>query len=128
MISLTRLIAEQFITLKPIQSSESDFKSSYNSPFIKGSTEFFKLVAPVNTIVGELEYGVVDDNTIEIVSIHIDKLHRGKRYAADAINALGHSLKQKTILLLAAPSSKKFWAKLGFKPMPDVKGYFTKTF
>ena len=128
MISLVRLLSEQFVTLKPIEPSESDFKSSYHSPYVKGSTEFFKLIVPVNTEVGELEYGVVDDTTIELISIHIAKVHRGKRYATDAVNALGHSLKQKTIILLAAPSSKKFWMKLGFQPMPDAKGYFTKTF
>ena len=128
MISLFRLLSEALITLKPIEEFQSEFGSSYKSKFVEGPHLFFELVVAVNEVVGEIEYGLVDENTIEVISIHVHKEHRGKYYAGDAINALAHVLHQKTIIVMVTPSSKKFWTKLGFTPLKGENKYYTKTF
>lgn len=130
MISLSRLLCEQVeINLNPIEEYESDFGKSYNTPFIKGPHKFFEMLAQYNTKVGEIEYGDVDPDTLEIVSIHIDKQHRSKGFGRLALTKLMQVTGKKTAILKAAPSSKKFWKKAGFVPMrgKQVTSYFTKT-
>lgn len=131
MISLINLLFEQVeINLKPIEEYESDFGKSYNTPFIKGPHKFFEMLAQYNTKVGEIEYGDVDNDTIEIVSIHIDKMHRGKGFGRLALQQLMRATNKKTAILKAASSSKRFWKKMGFVPLQnkEVTSYYTKTF
>jgi ribosomal protein S18 acetylase RimI-like enzyme len=114
------------LILKPIQEYESDFGTSYKSQFVNTPHKFLEISIPVNTKAGEIEYGLVDDNTIEIISIHINKDHRGKGYGEQAIAEMFRRLKPAKIILKAAPSSRKFWRKLNFKPMQNVPNYFEK--
>ena len=125
MISLLKILTES-VVLKPINANDSDFGESYYSKFVKGSHKFFSIMAGADKV-GEVEYGDVDDNTFEIISIHLDKQFRGKGYGQMAFAELGKVLKKNTVILKAAPSSRKFWKKLGFEPMAGVSSYFTKT-
>lgn len=107
---------------------ETDFGTSYQSKYIKGPHKFFNIVAPVNHKVGEMEFGDVDKNTIEIVSIHIDELHRTKNFGPQAVNELVRLTGKKVVILKVTPSSKKLWQRMGFTPMTGVTDYYTKTF
>jgi RimJ/RimL family protein N-acetyltransferase len=128
-MKLSSLLKEQVIKLKPIQSGESMYGNAYTSKFVKSPTKFFEiLVDPLNNVIGEVEYGDVDDNTFEILSIHINKEHRGKNFGAQTANALVNTLHKKRVILMASPTSRKFWKRLGFEPMSNVTGYFTKTY
>jgi RimJ/RimL family protein N-acetyltransferase len=128
MTSLLKILFEQIIGLKSVEEYETDFGTSYSSKYVKGPHRFFNIVAPVNHKVGEMEYGDVDDNTVEIISIHIDKIHRGKNFGPQAINELVKLTRKKIVIVRAAPSSRKFWQKMGFTPMTKVTDYYTKTF
>ena len=128
MTSLLNILFEQIIGLKSIEEYQSDFGTSYLRKYIKGPHKFFNIVAPVNHKVGEMEYGDVDNNTVEIISIHIDKLHRGKNFGPQAVNELVKLTRKKIVILRAAPSSRKFWQRMGFTPMAGVTDYYTKTF
>lgn len=128
-MKIANLLYEQIIKLKPIPEGESMFKSSYNSPYVKGPTKFFEIIIdPMNNVVGEIEYGDVDENTFELLSIHLVKEHRGKGFGAQAVNKLVQTLNKKGVILISSPSSKKFWKKLGFEPMNKVTSYLTKTY
>jgi len=128
-MKIANLLYEQIIKLKPISQGESMFKSSYNSPHVKGPTKFFEIIIdPMNNVVGEIEYGDVDDNTFELLSIHLEKEHRGKGFGAQAVNKLVQTLNKKRVILTSSPSSKKFWKRLGFEPMNKVTSYLTKTY
>lgn len=128
MVSLLNMLFEQIIGLKSVEEYQSDFGTSYLSKYVKGPHKFFNIVAPVNHKVGEMEYGDVDNNTVEIISIHIDKLHRGKNFGPQAVNELVKLTRKKIVILRAAPSSRKFWQRMGFTPMAGVTDYYTKTF
>lgn len=128
MVSLLNILFEQIIGLKSVEEYQSDFGTSYLSKYVKGPHKFFNIVAPVNHKVGEMEYGDVDNNTVEIISIHIDKLHRGKNFGPQAVNELVKLTRKKIVILRAAPSSRKFWQRMGFTPMAGVTDYYTKTF
>lgn len=128
MISLLEIINNrQTIILSPIEEYQSDFGTSYHSQFLKTPHKFLDIVAPVNTKVGEVEYGMVDNKTMEIISIHIDKDHREKGYGNQAVALLFKQFKPSKIILKAAPSSRKFWKTLNFQPMQGVSSYFEKT-
>lgn len=128
-MTLTEALYKTGITLKPIEPYASDFGPSYKSPYVKGSNKFYEMIVPImSTKVGEIEYGDVDNNTIEIISIHINSKHRGKGLGQQAITQLVRLTNKKTVIAMAAPSSKMFWKKFGFAPMPGAKDYFTKTF
>lgn len=128
-ISLFEILNKTGISLRPIEEFESDFGKSYTSPLIKGGNKFFEIVIYLfKTKVGEIEYGQVDPETIEVISIHIDKNQRGKRYGEEAIAALVLETKAKRVILKAAPSSKVFWKKLGYKPITDTPNYFQKLY
>ena len=128
MVSLLNILFEQIIGLKSVEEYQSDFGTSYLSKYVKGPHKFFNIVAPVNHKVGEIECGDVDNNTVEIISIHIDKLHRGKNFGPQAVNELIKLTRKKIVILRAAPSSRKFWQRMGFTPMAGVTDYYTKTF
>ena len=128
-MKLYNLLQEQVIELKPLQSGRSLYGKAYTSKFVKGPTKFFEIVIdPLNNVIGEVEYGDVDDETFEILSIIINKEHRDKNFGAQTVNALVNLLNKRKVILMASPSSRKFWKKMGFEPMPKVTGYFTKTF
>lgn len=128
MTSLLNILFEQIIGLKSIEEYQSDFGTSYLSKYIKGPHKFFNIVAPVNHKVGEVEFGDVNDNAVEIISIHIDKLHRGKNFGPQAVNELVRLTGKKMVILKVTPSSKKFWQRMGFTPMTGVMNYYTKNF
>ena len=128
MISLLNILYEQVIGLKSVEEYETDFGTSYQSKYIKGPHKFFNIVAPVNHKVGEMEFGDVDKNTIEIVSIHIDELHRTKNFGPQAVNELVRLTGKKVVILKVTPSTKKLWQRMGFTPMTGVTDYYTKTF
>lgn len=126
---LSEILYKTGITLKPIQAAESDFGESYRSPFVKGPHKFYSIhVFTGATKVGEIEYGDVDENTIEIISIHVNKVHRGKGFAQSAIDQLLDIVKKNNVILKAAPTSKKFWTKFGFKPTTIAKDYYAKNY
>ena len=128
MLSLKRLLFEQGVVLKPIQPAESDFGPGYDSSFVKGEEKYMKILMPVNTEVGELQYGETGPKSIEIISIHFNKEHRGKGYGSQAINALVQMLNLKQIITQPSPSSKAFWRRIGFGPMQGDSRYFIKQF
>jgi len=110
-----------------LQSTEtSDFGVSYDSKFIISNHNFFNILNDNDEKVGEIEWGQVDDKTIEIVSIHIDKKFRGRNYGVDAFNSMVDILEVNNVILKAAPSSKPFWRKLGFLPIKGYKDYYKK--
>ena len=126
MISLKHILVEQLVRLKPIEEYESDFGKSYASPYVKGPHKFYEMIVDITTKAGEIEYGDVDDNTLEIISIHIDKMHRGKSYGRYAFTELMKATGKKKAILKAAPSSRKFWKNLGFQPMQGTPDYYFK--
>lgn len=128
MISLKRLLSEQAVVLKPIQPEESDFGPGYGSSYVKGEEKYMEILVPVNTKVGEIQYGETDPESIEIISIYLDKDHRGKGYGPQAINALVKMLNLKQIIALPSASSKPFWRRIGFGPMQGDPRYFIKQF
>jgi hypothetical protein len=126
-ISLFEILNKTGVSLKPIEEYESDFGKSYTSPFVKGGNKFYEIITYIfKTKVGEIEYGQVDPDTIEVISIHINKDERSKRYGEQAITALTQETKSKHVIIKAAPSSRPFWKKLGYKPMPNTPNYFEK--
>ncbi len=128
-MKLSSLLKEQVIKLKPLQSGESLYGKAYDSKFVKGPTKYFEiLVDPLNNVIGEVEYGDIDEDTFEILSIHINKEHRGKNFGAQTVNALVNLLNKRKVILMASPTSRKFWKRLGFEPMSKVTSYFTKTY
>ena len=128
-MKLHNLLYEQAIKLRQIPEYETDFGKGYDSSLVNGNALFYEiLVDPLNNKVGELEYGIVDDKSIEIISIHVNKEHRGKGIAQKAIGELVRATGKKNIIVLVAPSSIKFWKKFGFQPWSEKKGYYTKTF
>lgn len=110
-----------------LQSTDkSEFGISYNSKFIISDHKFFDIINEDGYKVGEIEWGQVDNETIEIVSIHIDKKFRGKNYGVDAFESLVKTLDVNNVILKAATSSKPFWRKLGFLPISGVRDYYKK--
>lgn len=128
MISLKSLLSEQTVVLKPIEAAESDFGPGYGSPHVKGNEKYMDILVPINTKVGEIQYGETGPESIEIISIHIDKLHRGKGYGVQAVNELAKTLNLKQIIALPSASSKPFWRRIGFGPMQGDPRYFIKQF
>jgi len=128
MISLKRLLSEQAVVLKPIQPEESDFGPGYDSSYVKGEEKYMEILVPVNTKVGEIQYGETGPESVEIISIYLNKDHRGKGYGPQAINALVEMLNLKQIIALPSASSKPFWRRIGFGPMQGDPRYFIKQF
>lgn len=128
MLSLKRLLSEQGVVLKPIQPAESDFGPGYGSSYVSGEEKYMDILVPVNTKVGEIQYGETGPESIEIISIYLNKEHRGKGYGAQAINALVKMLNLKQIMTLPSASSKSFWRKIGFGPMQGDPRYFIKQY
>lgn len=128
MILLQHLLSEQAVVLKPIEPAESDFGPGYNSPFVKSDEKYMKILVPINTEVGELQYGKTGPDSVEIISIYFNKEHRGKGYGSQAINALVKMLNLKQVIALPSSTSKPFWRRLGFGPMPGDSRYFVKQF
>jgi hypothetical protein len=126
MISLKHILVEQLVRLKPIQEYESDFGESYPSPYVKGPHKFYEMIVAITTKAGEVEYGDVDEDTLEIISIHIDKMHRGKGYGRLAFTELMKATGKKRAILKAAASSRKFWKSLGFQPLKGSSDYYFK--
>jgi hypothetical protein len=112
------------ITLQSTDTSE--FGVSYSSKFIISEHKFFDIINEDGRKVGEIEWGQVDNETIEIVSIHIDKKFRGKNYGVDAFESLVKTLDVNNVILKSATSSKPFWRKLGFLPMIGTRDYYKK--
>ena len=112
------------ITIQPTDISE--FGVSYSSKFIISEHKFFDIINEDGYKVGEIEWGQVDNETIEIVSIHIDKKFRGRNYGVDAFESLIKTLEVNNVILKAATSSKPFWRKLGFLPISGVRDYYKK--
>ena len=120
MIKLTSLLSEYTIQLKPVEAHQTKFGKAYNSPLINGPHKYYLItVTNRHGVVGEIEYGDVDDNTLEVVSIHLDRLQRGKNYGAEAFSLLMETEHKSKAVLMVTPTSKKFWMKLGFTPMKD---------
>jgi ribosomal protein S18 acetylase RimI-like enzyme len=112
------------ITIQPTDISE--FGVSYSSKFIISEHKFFDIINEDGYKVGEIEWGQVDNETIEIVSIHIDKNFRGRNYGVGAFESLVRTLDVNNVILKAATSSKPFWRKLGFLPISGVRDYYKK--
>lgn len=118
------------LTLKPMAGPDW-FEEGYNSPYVKGPHKYYGIHSFIDAVkVGEIEYGDVDENTIEIISIFVLPMFRGRGYAQQAINQLVDIAKKKTVILMYSPSSKKFWNKFGFTPLQGAisSKYLTKTF
>jgi ribosomal protein S18 acetylase RimI-like enzyme len=104
--------------------SENIFKS-YTSKFINGPHLHIDIFDD-SIKVGEIEWGKVDVDTIELISIHIDAKHRGRGYANKSLNLLIDKTGAKSIILKSAPSSKRFWRKMGFTPIMGERDYYKK--
>ena len=128
MISLLGFLTEGVVRLEPTEEYQTEFGKSYGSKFVKGEHKFFTIIGMLNTPLGEIEYGSVDDDTIEIISIHVKKEFRGEGVAPQAIKMLMQTLGKKTLIAHYSPTSKKFWLKNGFTPMQGAPKYVTKTF
>lgn len=102
-------------------------KISYSSPFIKGEHFNYNIIDN-GLIVGNIEWGRVDDMTIEIISIYIKKDMRGKNYGLDAMNLLIKQTGSQRVILKSAPSSKKYWKHLGYEKIKGTSDYFEKYF
>ena len=112
------------ITLLSIKESGSMFGSSYYSIYVDDVHRFFSINSSVNGIVGEIEYGIVDSKTVEIISIFIENKFRGEKYGKIALNEFIRILKNPKIILKVTSKSKSFWVKMGFKPMSGSKEYY----
>ena len=119
--SYTQFISEK---VEIENTTTPDFGESYYSKFINGERKFFNIQDEDGHKVGEIEYGNVDNDTIEIVSIYVDPRERGKNYGYDAFKEIVRKLENPNVILKAAPSSRGFWRKLGFEPMAGHKDYF----
>jgi predicted GNAT family acetyltransferase len=130
MIKLSEELYKTGLTLK-LMAGPDWFKQAYNSPYVKGPPKFYGIHSFIDAVkVGEIEYGDVDDNTIEIVSIFVLPMFRGRGYAQQAVNQLINITKKKTVMLMPSSSSKVFWKKFGFTPLQGASSskYLTKTF
>lgn len=72
--------------------------------------------------------GKVDDETIEIISIYIDKDKRGNNFGLDAMDLLIKQTGSKRVILKSAPSSRKYWKHLGYEKIKGTNDYFEKYF
>lgn len=104
--------------------NENTFKS-YTSKFINGPHLHIDIFDD-SIKVGEIEFGIVNEDTIELISIHIDTKHRGHGYSDKSLNLLIDKTGAKSIILKSAPSSKRFWKKMGFTPIKGEKDYYKK--
>lgn len=112
------------LTLVSIKEDGSLFGTSYYSKYVRGDHKFLTIQSSINGNVGELEYGMVDNNTVEIISVFIRKEFRGERYGKSSINEFIRILKNPKIILKVTPQSKSFWVRMGFKPMSGTKDYY----
>ena len=128
MKSLLSLLTEGVVRLEPTEEYQTEFGKSYGSKFVKGDHKFFTIIGMLNTPAGEIEYGEVDDDTVEIISIHVKKAFRGEGVAPQAINMFMQAVAKKTLIVHYTSTSKKFWLKNGFTPLYGVANYVTKTF
>lgn len=104
-------------TIKP--SIKSDFGvSNIPTPNIKGGRKFMDIMQD-DIKIGEIEYGQIDSNTYEIVSIYVDKQYRRKGIGATTYQEFKKHLNNPKIILKAAPSSVPFWKSVGFKKLKD---------
>jgi RimJ/RimL family protein N-acetyltransferase len=114
-----------FEELEIVNKHSSD--KSYSSPFITGEHFTYDIIDN-DTRVGDIEWGEVDGETIEIISIHIEKEYRGKNYGLEATNLLIKETGSKRVILKSAPSSKKYWRHLGYEKIKGTIDYFEKYF
>jgi len=129
-MNLSEVLYKTGITLKPMAGPDW-FKRGYGSSYIKGPHKYYSIHTFIDAVkVGEIEYGVVDNDTIEIISVFIKPMFRKRGYAQQAINQLVDITKKKTVILMPSSSSKVFWKKFGFTPLQGVEStkYLTKTF
>ena len=115
----------KFKQFESINLVDSDTKSkSYTSKFI---TEHKHLdIISDGVKVGDIEWGQVDDQTIELISIHIDNKYRGKNDATKSLELLIDKTNAKIVILKSAPSSRRFWRKMGFEPIKGERDYYKK--
>ncbi len=102
-------------------------EKSYASDFIKGEHQYY-LIEVDGSEVGSIEYGEVDKETIEIISIHIEKQYRSNNYGLEALNLLLKKTNSKRVILKSAPSSRRYWKKLGYEKVKGRNDYFEKYF
>lgn len=113
------------LTLISIKEDGALFGTSYSSKYVRGDHKFLTIQSSVNGHAGEIEYGIVDDSTVEIISIYIRKEFRDKKYGKAALNEFLRIFKNPKIILKVTSQSKRFWMHMGFKPMAGTKDYYT---
>jgi hypothetical protein len=89
------------------------------SDLFSGSTQFIDITDDINgkeEKVGEVELGKIDSHSVEIVSIYMIKLAKGKGYGRKAIQAIFSMPGINRIYMVAAKTSLKFWKKMGAVP------------
>jgi N-acetylglutamate synthase-like GNAT family acetyltransferase len=94
------------------------------SPNVKGPTKFFEIIAKEEGPIGEFEWGQVDKDTVEIISLFIRKEFRKNKSGRNSFEAFCKKLNNPTIILKATPQSKGFWKHMGFKLMQGTKDYY----
>ena len=112
------------LTLISIKEDGSLFGTSYYSKYVRGDHKFLTIQSSINGSVGEIEYGIVDNDTVEIVSVFIRKEFRGGKYGKSTLNEFKRILKNPKIILKVTPQSKSFWTHMGFRPMSGTKDYY----
>ena len=117
---------EYLIENLQIIKSESNEKS-YGSHFIKGNHQHHNIIVN-DEVVGNIEWGKVDSETIEAISIYVDKRFRGNNYGLEALDILIKETGTKRVILKSAPSSKRYWRHLGYKIIKGTSDYFEKHF
>jgi len=126
MIKLLALLRESLVTLKPTDNKKEKIGKGYNSKYTNSPHKFILIYNKQNERVGEIDYQQIDKDTIDLISIYMDVKNKG--YGEDAVKDLYKLLNIKTIVLMSAPKSKRFWTKkLGFKPIPGTVDYYIKS-
>lgn len=103
---------EKRVSIKPISEEESEYGISYNGGVV-GEHYFYSIIDDFGKKQGEIEWGYVDDKTVELISISV--IYRDNGIGSKAFNKFEESLSGiDKIILMNTKKSKKYWTKMGF--------------
>lgn len=111
------------IVLKNIPVSKSMFGRGYSSPYLENKSKFLQIVSSVDGLIGEFEWGVVDNNTVEIISMFIEKKFRGNKRGRKSFEQFVSDI-NKSVILKVTKQSKGYWTHMGFKLIDGTKDYY----